>query len=386
MAAKQVKVNETLMHTHFHYSLKFNNISLLKNTATCNLFQQRKVLAHQKELMETPRTYFIKLINERVYLAFSDKVACITVDTVASKRASDATARREFHCNNLPLKEMLSSPLPLTATYVTEKSVLELFHPSVISANTVDSNFSEISDHLNTIVFESLGSLLSGNEAGHVGREISDQLKILGDDIKEKHMQLMTNARKLDNELPYSNWLQKHLKIALDPFGFVVDTQAKEIKPIAPVNEYTSSQPDLLIYHSENFAKTFRSVYVEPVYPHIDILCTSSTKQTLNEVDVSGFTAELKVDKLHDKAENECFYNMFGQSTNLAMMAITSGKVVTKLSMYGIVVAVEKPNEARLLQLVMDFEENQCRFMRSHQHHNFTMLLNLVLEELSKDT
>jgi len=70
----------------------------------------------------------------------------------------------------------------------------------------------------------------------------------------------------------------------------------------------------------------------------------------------------LKVDKLNDKAENECFYKMFSQSTNLAMMAITSEKVINKLSMYGTLVAVEKSYEARLLQLVMNFEENRCRF------------------------
>jgi len=80
------------------------------------------------------------------------------------------------------------------------------------------------------------------------------RLKVL-DNIKEKHIQLMTNARKLDNELPYSNWLQKHLKIALDPFGFVVNTQAKEIKPTVPVNEYNSNQPDLLIILLKNLLK-----------------------------------------------------------------------------------------------------------------------------------
>jgi len=141
---------------------------LNEGPATCNLFQQRKILVHQKQLMETLCAYFNKLIEEGVYLAFCDKVACITVDTVVSKKESDTTAQREFHCNNLPLKEMLSSPLPSTNTNVTEN----LFHPSVISANMVDSKFSELSDHLNTMVFNSLGSLLSGNEPGHVCKEV----------------------------------------------------------------------------------------------------------------------------------------------------------------------------------------------------------------------
>ena len=64
--------------------------------------------------------------------------------------------------------------------------------------------------------------------------------------------------------------------MALFPFGFAVDTQAKEIKPIAPVNKYVSSKLDLLIYHPEKFAKTLRAVYFQPVYPNIDILFASN--------------------------------------------------------------------------------------------------------------
>ena len=41
---------------------------------------------------------------------------------------------------------------------------------------------------------------------------------------------------------------------------FVVDTQSKLIKLIAPVNEYVSSHPDLLIYHSQIFMKNALSI------------------------------------------------------------------------------------------------------------------------------
>ena len=52
--------------------------------------------------------------------------------------------------------------------------------------------------------------------------------------------------------------------------------------------------------------------------------------------------------------------NMFGQGTNLALKSLSSGKLVSNLKMYGIIVAAHKPDKARLLQVNIDFEEQTC--------------------------
>ena len=52
--------------------------------------------------------------------------------------------------------------------------------------------------------------------------------------------------------------------------------------------------------------------------------------------------------------------NMFGQGTNLVLKSLSSGKLVSNLKMYGIIVAAHKPDEARLLQVNIDFEEQTC--------------------------
>ena len=65
-------------------------------------------------------------------------------------------------------------------------------------------------------------------------------------DMSEKHVELMTSSRNLDNEL-YNHWLHQHLKGTLQSHGFVVNMQAKKIKAIAPVSECVSSQPDSML-------------------------------------------------------------------------------------------------------------------------------------------
>ena len=71
---------------------------------------------------------------------------------------------------------------------------------------------------------------------------------------------------------------------------------------------------------------------------------------------------------------------MFGQGLNLAMKAVSKGMLVNEVTMYGIVVAAHKPNEAKLLKkLFMNFNENSCTFSN---HYNFMSLLNAVIAAL----
>ena len=65
----------------------------------------------------------------------------------------------------------------------------------------------------------------------------------------------------------------------------------------------------------------------------------------------------------------------------MAIKAISGGNLVTKISMYRIVVAAHKPDEAKLVHVLMNFESNTCKFKSVANYY----LLNAVIEELSKE-
>ena len=326
---------------------------------------------------------FPDIIERGIYLPYCCEKCCIVVDSVASKRASDATARRDFEVSNVLLNDMLRPSR--SKTYLNEENMCELFDPKVVSANKVDESFKEITRQANSLLCGSLSLSLAGTNASIVGQHIGEGLEVLMNQISQKHIQLMEHSRKLDNELPYNTWLHQYLEKVLSPYGFIVDTQSKEIKPIAPVCEYSSSHPDLLIFHNDKCIKKVGAVCVKPIYGNVDVLCFSTSQAELEEVTILNLTGELKVDKTGDESENECFYNMFGQGVNLAMLAISNGQLVKIIEVYGIVVAVHQPDKARLLHILLDFEKNKCSFSRVRMCYTFTFLMNLVLNKLLED-
>ena len=74
-----------------------------------------------------------------------------------------------------------------------------------------------------------------------------------------------------------------------------MDTEGIIIKPIAPNNEYVTSQPDLLIFHTNN-VETLNCLYVQTGTDDDD-----DDASSLNDVKVTGFAGEFK-----GNAENEC--------------------------------------------------------------------------------
>ena len=112
--------------------------------------------------------------------------------------------------------------------------------------------------------------------------------------------------------MPVTHWLAEYLAETLQPTGFIVDTQNKMTKAVAPVNEYITSKPDLLIYNS-HFSSHLGAVYVK-------FRCADE-QLNAEEVLITGCAGEIKVEQIRADGENECFYNMFSQGTNLAMKA-----------------------------------------------------------------
>ena len=73
---------------------------------------------------------------------------------------------------------------------------------------------------------------------------------------------------------------------------------------------------------------------------------------------------------------------MFGQGVNLAMNSVTSGKLPNEILMYGIVVAFNKPHDARLLTADMNLETGKCTFSRGLELFKLLILINRIIDFL----
>ena len=64
--------------------------------------------------------------------------------------------------------------------------------------------------------------------------------------------------------------------------------------------------------------------------------------------------AELKVNNLDVKAENECIFNMFGEATKLTENVLSTGKIVHSVCIYGILVNAHQHQESLLLKTILN--------------------------------
>lgn len=129
-----------IMHNHYNYSFKFNDILLKHWSVKCDLKQQKERFAAQLTMQ------FPELVERGNFLAYYNRKCCIEADTVQSKRASAAGAQRNFHCDDISLHEMITDCQSLpehTNKYVSEDYLLELFHPYIVSANAVETILSD---------------------------------------------------------------------------------------------------------------------------------------------------------------------------------------------------------------------------------------------------
>ena len=101
------------------------------------------------------------------------------------------------------IRPLFANPVTYLDLYITEKHVLELFHPNVISSCVVHENFVQIKDHLHSIVYDSLTAALGGRNPSDLAMDISSRLKDLEDDLQCKHQKLdQKNILRITN-----NWL-----------------------------------------------------------------------------------------------------------------------------------------------------------------------------------
>ena len=200
--------------------------------------------------------------------------------------------------------------------------------------------------------------------------------------------QLENNFLTVDKEIQFNDWLFVKLDCLLSPQGFVV-RQNKPNKEILPnVCEYSTSQPDCVVYHTNSLLGN------QVIASIIQIEGDNSSESEDSIVNIddmddftlttsSGFAIEIKSDLVSEAAINECYYNMFGAGSRLATMQLEMGNVVESVKMYGVVVSMQDPNHAVLLSVKIDFASNTCDFRRVDKKYSFIELMNLILTHLA---
>jgi len=73
---------------------------------------------------------------------------------------------------------------------------------------------------------------------------------------------------------------------------------------------------------------------------------------------------------------------MFGTATRLATWDLEMGKLVSVVTIYGIIAVMKKSNEVQILQLCIAFEQNTSAYKICCKSFNFKEAVNMVLHKL----
>ena len=167
------------------------------------------------------------------------------------------------------------------------------------------------------------------------------------------------------------------MEAKLAPLGFSV-THQKVGDTTSLANEYINCKSDLVVY---NPSKCFDAIKVL----HI-LIKTNENFQTLavlSHCDVGALVSEIKVGAIDEKANNECFFNMFGELVKILLKVLSSGRLIRKVKVFGIAVAAHDHQLAQLLILEIDMDLNTCVFKRGASKAPFTELLNKIISVLT---
>ena len=194
--------------------------------------------------------------------------------------------------------------------------------------------------------------------------------------IYHQRVQAGDKKRVLNYELPYGEWLKDLMEKFLAPSGYSV-THQKNANPIAMANEYIMCKTDLVVYHPSNCNRNVKLLHICIQRDTLeDMGCQ------LDFCNISVLVAELKVASADTKAENECFYNMFGEAVKLILKTLQRGKLIVKVTVYEITVATHRHRFARLQSLEIDLENSTCVFKQSGSTAPFHLLLNRIISIL----
>ena len=366
LSNRMKKPRGCVAHKHYRYQGLFNNIFLETKQSTYDPQQQETTIHEQEQRIKDQKTF----PNGYEYLIhYSENFCVYFITTTNYKRPSEATAARNFTVLEFPMDRVLGSPSSSTTKiYVKDSKIKEIFTADIVSFLSFDDCLQEIESKVDETL-QNLGTSKNTEQA------ISSILGLRSSVQKAKSYGLQ-NKRAINYELPYSQWLYELTKAELTPLGFVVNHEYTG-KPIAPTNEYIFGKRDLVIYHAMKSEKKIEALHVG-IAP-FDILSAEESHYTVNSFELLQGLAELKVKAVDAKAENEAFYNMFAEVIKLMMKSLAAGNIITKATVFGIVVATHEHQYATLLKIEFNFDDGCCFFYKCPDSTDFANLFNGII-------
>ena len=344
-----------MTHRHLYYTVFFNNVCLEEKNHVCVLEDQKATYFEQLN------TKAKSLPDKYKFLLHYGPDCCIyCTHTTGLKNSGEAKATCSFITHDYSQQEMLHGST--NKIYVQQRDIDEVFDRHFVSHGTMNNMCRE----LNVRVLE----IMQTSPVQEAAKAIQNAIQLKLHAVKKM---------ELNYELPYSDWLFDLVSEKLCDVGFAVFTRDKDCpKAPAPVNEYIYCKSDLLLYHEQHVECNIQAAHVLLSQLSIE----DESNSGINECQLKGGVTELKVDKLDASAENETFYNMFGEAAKLTSRVLCKGKRVQLVTIYGILVSAHKHHQARLLKLKVDFIAGVCLFERCRKHAPFFVLLNEVISLL----
>ena len=322
-------------HTHYTYSLKYDDVS-------------------------RARTEVKKCSAKNVIYRSQQPAICIEILHTKSINKQSSNVRKENRAklhtidHFFPAMEMERGLEQFKNKYLKEKDVERSLSKDVVPAQTFENFFDDC-------------------ELNLYGLTINGQVSV--GDLKRTMLDLkrsvLSEKKVVKEEVPLNRWLYEYICKTLDTSIFVVESkednikdQFSEITP-AEVNDYARSQAYLVIHKHIHLQKSSMKC------------ATMMTCETL-----SGMVAELKLTDGTSYPVWECFHNMSGIGANIAMKGLSQGVIVDYVVVYGLVTQIDSQHRCRLLQLVLNFNENICEFKQCDGHFQLDLLLNAILAHL----
>ena len=91
----------TVVHSHYHYRIFFNDISCNISKKSCNLESQK---CSVKKMTGTD--------GQSIYLVYANEKACISADVIGTKQASAATTKRDFEVEIVTIYTVVRKLMP----------------------------------------------------------------------------------------------------------------------------------------------------------------------------------------------------------------------------------------------------------------------------------
>ena len=360
-----------LAHQHYNYRMKFKSINRASCYMKCDLSKQRKGKAVEITGRNLRRRMFLRIIlltaNGRIVHSY------IRISRNPSKPV--VLRQKEIFVPTAQYLNLRTSKTEYIGDFV--RYLAAGLIPVVSFRQFVD----EIKTAYRTQVIEVAQA--QDTPANSILPQLVSFQSVLDKDV------VTMDSLLLDKEIQFNSWLFHMIDKELQPHGFTVEPSRvnKQIHPNCC--EFSTSISDCVIFHPNTlFTSVSTAALTIIIHDDSAVEDTRVTDMNINDVceggkvEINACAFEMKVERANEAAINECSYNMFGTAARLVTCGLELGKIVTQARIYGVVVAMRKPDEANIMELSLDFEEGRFNFKISTKKYNFRDAVNMVLDRL----